>query len=111
MAREHVNFANRVFDRIRRNEEQLFLALSLIIGIVVGLTIVAFVLLTERVGHHFYPAGSPAWRRLVMPIVGSLVSGYLLFRYFPNARGSGIPQTKAALFVNGGRITLKTVVG
>jgi CIC family chloride channel protein len=40
-----------------------------------------------------------------------MVSGILLYRYFPNARGSGIPQTKTALFVNGGRITLKTVIG
>ena len=111
MTIDDANFASRIFDRIRRNEEQLFLALSLIIGVVVGLTIVAFVLLTERVGLHFYPAGSPAWRRLVMPIVGSLISGYLLYRYFPNARGSGIPQTKTALFVNGGRITLRTVIG
>jgi CIC family chloride channel protein len=106
-----LGIAERIFNRIRQNEETLFLVLSLIIGVVVGLTIVAFVLLTERVGLRFYPAGSPAWRRLLMPIVGSLVSGFLLYRYFPNARGSGIPQTKTALFVNGGRITLKTVVG
>jgi CIC family chloride channel protein len=37
--------------------------------------------------------------------------GYLLFRYFPNARGSGVPQTKAALYANNGRITLRTVLG
>jgi len=28
-------------------------------------------------------------------VVGSLGIGYLLFRYFPDARGSGVPQTKA----------------
>ena len=33
------------------------------------------------------------------------------YRYFPNARGSGIPRTKAALFARGGRITLRTVLG
>jgi H+/Cl- antiporter ClcA len=46
-----------------------------------------------------------------MPVVGSVLTGYLLYRYFPNARGSGIPQTKTALFVGGGRITLRTVFG
>jgi len=35
----------------------------------------------------------------------------LLWRYFPNARGSGIPQTKAAIFINDGRITFRTVFG
>lgn len=58
-----------------------------------------------------YPPGSAPWRRLVFPIGGSLGIGYLLFRYFPDARGSGVPQTKAALFARGGRITMRTVVG
>ena len=40
--------------------------------------------------------GAPL-RRLLFPVVGSLGIGYLLYRYFPNARGSGVPQTKAAL--------------
>src|SRR5262245_55737264 len=100
-----------ILRRIRRNEEQLFLVLTLIIGVVVGLTIVAFVVLTERVGLRFYPEGAQPWRRLLMPVVGSLLTGYLLYRYFPNARGSGIPQTKTALFVGNGRISLRTVFG
>src|SRR5258708_24050888 len=37
--------------------------------------------------------------------------GYLLFRYFPEARGSGVPQTKAALYAREGRISLGTVFG
>ena len=35
----------------------------------------------------------------------------MLARYFPNARGSGIPQTKFALFINDGFIALKTILG
>jgi len=37
--------------------------------------------------------------------------GYLLYRYFPDARGSGVPQTKAALYAREGKITLSTVFG
>jgi CIC family chloride channel protein len=37
--------------------------------------------------------------------------GYFLFRYFPDARGSGVPQTKAALFARDGVISLSTIVG
>ena len=44
-------------------------------------------------------------------VAGSLVMGYLLYRYFPNARGSGVPQTKAALYAREGRITLRTMLG
>jgi len=58
-----------------------------------------------------YPPGSAAWRRILVPTAGALVSGYLLFRYFPDARGSGIPQTKFAIFLHSGYISLKTVFG
>jgi CIC family chloride channel protein len=49
--------------------------------------------------------------RVLVPTLGALVSGLLLARFFPDARGSGIPQTRAAIFIHDGRITLKTVVG
>jgi chloride channel protein, CIC family len=100
-----------LWTRVRSNDAQLSLALSLVIGAVVGLVVVAFILLTGRLAVRMYPPGGAAWRRVLVPTLGSLVTGFLLFRYFPFARGSGIPQTKYALYVEDGRITLRTVVG
>src|SRR5271169_752108 len=97
--------------KLQQREDQVFLVLALVIGALTGLAVVAFILLTERAGIRLYPAGSAPWRRLLFPIAGSLGIGYLLFRYFPDARGSGVPQTKAALFARDGRITLRTVLG
>jgi len=96
---------------LRNREEQVFLTLTLLIGALVGMVVVAFILLTERSGARLYPAGAAAWRRLLVPVAGSAVMGYLLYRFFPDARGSGIPQTKAALYARGGRISLGTVIG
>src|SRR5216684_1104602 len=96
---------------LRNREEQVFLILTLLIGAIVGMVVVAFILLTERFGARLYPAGGAAWRRLFVPVAGSAVMGYLLYRFFPDARGSGVPQTKAALYARGGRISLGTVVG
>jgi len=78
---------------------------------VVGLVVAAFIYVTESLGSRMYPAGGAAWRRLTIPVAGALFTGYLLSRYFPNARGSGIPQTKAALFLRDGFISFRTVVG
>jgi CIC family chloride channel protein len=97
--------------QLRQREGQIFLALALVIGALTGMAVVAFIVLTERMGMRLYPVGGAPWRRLLFPIVGSLSVGYLLYRYFPNARGSGVPQTKAALFARDGRITLRTVLG
>jgi CIC family chloride channel protein len=96
---------------LEQREDQVFLILTLLIGALVGLAVVAFIVLTEGLGMKLYPAGVAAWRRWLVPTAGSLAMGYLLFRYFPDARGSGVPQTKAALFAREGRITLGTVLG
>jgi len=89
----------------------MLLVLSILIGALTGLAVVAFILLTERLGMRLYPVGSAAWRRVLIPVAGSLGMGYLLFRYFPDARGSGVPQTKAALYARDGVITFRTVIG
>ncbi len=96
---------------LRQREGQIFLFLALVIGALTGLAVVAFIVLTERLGMRLYPVGGAPWRRVLFPVAGSLGIGYLLYSYFPNARGSGVPQTKAALFARGGRITLRTVLG
>ena len=92
-------------------EEQVFLLLTLLIGALVGLIVVAFIEITGRFGARLYPPDAAAWRRFLVPVIGSLVMGYLLYKYFPDARGSGVPQTKAALYARGGFISLSTVLG
>jgi CIC family chloride channel protein len=99
------------FIQIGEHEDKVLLILTLIIGAVVGLVVVAFIVLTENLGARLYPAGGAAWRRLLLPVAGALITGFFLARYFPNARGSGIPQTKTALFLRDGFISMRTVVG
>ena len=96
---------------LRQHENQIFLILTLLIGAIVGLIVVAFILLTEHVGARLYPVGGSKWRGLLTPVIGSLGMGYLLYKYFPDARGSGVPQTKAALFAREGYISLGTILG
>jgi chloride channel protein, CIC family len=101
----------KFFTRWPGSEQRIQLVLTLVIGAVVGLVVVAFIVLTENLGSKLYPAGGAAWRRVLIPLAGSLITGFLLARYFPNARGSGIPQTKTALFIRDGYISFRTVVG
>jgi chloride channel protein, CIC family len=101
----------RWISMIAEREDQVFLVLTLLIGALAGLAVVAFIVLTQRTSLRLFPAHGEPWRRLFLPISCSLAMGYLLYRFFPDARGSGVPQTKAALFAREGRITLSTVLG
>ena len=61
---------NRWISLLEQREDQVFLFLALLIGALVGLTVVAFIVLTERLGMKLYPPGVEAWRRLLVPAAG-----------------------------------------
>jgi CIC family chloride channel protein len=95
----------------RLRDDQIFLALTLVIGALSGLASVAFILLTERLGARLYPPGATAPRRVLGPILGSLSMGYVLARFFYDARVEGVEQTKSAFHSPDGRIPFHSVVG
>jgi hypothetical protein len=45
----------RWFPHIREREEQVFLALTLVIGVLTGLVVVAFIVVTERLANPLHP--------------------------------------------------------
>jgi hypothetical protein len=60
---------------LQQRENQIVLLLTLAIGALTGLAVVAFIVLTERLGMRLYPVGSAAWRRVLIPVAGSLGIG------------------------------------
>ena len=94
-------------------ENQLFLLLAVIIGIFSGLTVVCFRIAFEWI--HLLLLGSalkpPPARVLAVPALAGLVVAFLVRRFFPLVRGSGVNQTKAALYIYDGYIPFQTVIG
>lgn len=97
--------------QLAHQEDRVFLILTIVIGALAGVAVVAFILLTERLGARIYPPGVSVWRRLIGPMAGSLTMGYVLVRFFPDARGNGVVQTKSALYAPDARITLRSIIG
>lgn len=99
------------------NEAQRLFALTMIIGVSCGLAAVAFHLaigLAERtlIDRATAAPGASwiAWT-IVTPTLGGLVAGALLEHVFPAARGSGIPQVKAAFALRGRSVRFRDSVG
>jgi chloride channel protein, CIC family len=104
------SWSNRIF---ALREDQLFLFLAVLIGIFSGLAVVCFRMAIEWV-HLVYLGSSmfpPVPRVLIVPTAGGLVVALLVIYVFPGARGSGVNQTKAAVYVSNGYIPFITVVG
>lgn len=91
------------------DEDRILILLSIVVSAIIGLLVVAFVSITEHMGKLLMEAGPI--KRLLSPLAGSLAAGILLYRFFPDARGSGIPQTRVALLLQHGFIGWKTVFG
>ncbi|MGD1209877.1 MAG: chloride channel protein [Candidatus Acidiferrales bacterium] len=66
--------------RLTEREDQVFLLLTIVIGALAGLAVVAFILLTERLGARLYPPGVSVWRRLFGPMAGALSNGNMAIR-------------------------------
>jgi CIC family chloride channel protein len=101
----------RSLQQLRLRESQLFLALTIVVGILAGLSAVLFTLAIEWTSRALFGIDPSAARLFLVPIAASLVAGVLLARNFPEARGSGIPQTKAAFHLRGGVIPLRVPLG
>ncbi len=97
--------------QLAHQEDRVFLILTFVIGALAGLAVVAFILLTERLGARIYPPGVSIWRRLIGPMAGALTMGYVLVRFFPDARSNGVVQTKSALYSPDARITMHSIIG
>lgn len=94
-------------------EERFFLVLSVGIGIVSGLAVVGFRYTIEWSRAHLLGSGVAAShaRLLLVPSLAGLLIAALVIHLFPRARGSGVNQTKAALYIYNGYIPLRTAIG
>jgi chloride channel protein, CIC family len=95
------------------HEEVFFLILCVFIGIFSGLAVVCFRLAIDWM--HLALLGplpqTHGWRLFVVPTVAGLVVAALVMKLFPAIRGSGVNQTKSALYIFNGYIPFRTAVG
>ncbi len=95
------------------HEEVFFLILSVFIGIFSGLAVVCFRLAIDWM--HLALLGplpeTHSWRLFAVPSLAGLVVAVLVLHVFPGIRGSGVNQTKAALYIFNGYIPFRTAVG
>jgi CIC family chloride channel protein len=94
-------------------EERLFLVLSIFIGVISGLLVVSFRVVIEWIKIAGLGSAPHAgqYRLLYVPAIAGLVVGAMVQWIFPQARGSGVNQTKAALYIYNGFISFKTMIG
>src|SRR5438105_4435491 len=93
--------------------ERFFLLLAIFIGIFSGLAVVCFRITIEFLRIQLFGSSlSPTFPRILLaPALTGLVIALLVMLVFPRVRGSGVNQTKSALYVDDGYIPFRTAIG
>ena len=106
--RRMLSLLEDVFD-----EQRYFLVLSVFIGIFSGLAVVCFRLAIDWT--HLALLGplpqAHTWRLFAVPALAGLAVALLAIHVFPGIGGSGVNQTKAALYIFNGYIPFRTAIG
>lgn len=99
--------------RLAFQEERFVLVLSIFIGVFSGLAVVCFRIAIDWSRIAFLgPVPQPHQLRLILaPVLAGLVVAALVLHLFPAVRGSGVNQTKAALYIYNGYIPFRTGIG
>jgi chloride channel protein, CIC family len=94
-------------------EERFFLLLAVFIGIFSGLAVICFRLAIDwtRIALLGPLPHAHTLRLLIVPTLVSLLVSVLVIHVFPLVRGSGVNQTKAALYIYNGYIPFRTAIG
>src|SRR4051794_7820028 len=94
-------------------EERFFLVVAVFIGVFAGLGVVCFRLVIDwsRIGLLGPMPQAGDWGLLLAPRAIGLLVTLLVIYVFPQVRGSGGNQNKAALFIYNGYIPFRTAVG
>ncbi len=100
-------------EQLPAREERLFLLLSIFIGVISGLLVVSFRMAIDWLTVLLQgSAPAPHQARLLWaPALAGVVIALLTRWVFPQVRGSGVNQTKAALYIHNGLISTRTMIG
>jgi CIC family chloride channel protein len=103
-------FFTGLLDRVQPPEEAVLVTTALLVGLTTGLGAVAFRYLIQAVawlGYNWVPQVLSAWGRLyavIVPTVGGLLVGLLVYFFAREAKGHGVPEVMEAVALRGGRI-------
>ena len=98
--------------QLRLREHQLFLILTIVIGVLAGLSAVLFTVAIEQTSHRLFGLAPSRARLFADSAAHEPRDRHSCWpRCFPDVRGSGVPQTEAAYHLAGGVIPARVPFG
>ncbi len=112
-------YGSRYYSRHKPSETQILILLSFVVGISTGLGAVLFIWLIERAKEFFFGYSLSYLNQFIVkwkfwipliPFVGGLIVGPIVYRYAREARGHGVPEVMESVALRGGIIRPRVAV-
>jgi CIC family chloride channel protein len=107
--------------KFRSNQHVVMSVMAVIVGLLVGYGAIFFRELIDFFQFLFMGSGGenvgeivdamPVWRVLLVPVLGGLIVGPLVYFVLPGSRGHGVPEVMIAAAMHGGKLDLKDGMG
>ncbi len=102
----HFNFEN-IFKSFFKSK---IIVQAILVGLISGLLVVLFKMSITNLFEYIQKLTKNFWFLLpVLSALGGLISGYLVYKFAPEAKGSGIPYVKASLLHLGNLTRVRSV--
>jgi len=110
------NTISQWIDRIQPSSELVLIVTALIVGIGAGLGAVVFRYLINTVGwigYTWFPRITAGWGKayvVIIPAIGGMLVGPLVYFFAREAKGHGVPEVMEAVALKGGRIRPRVAI-
>lgn len=105
--------ATTLLDKAHLTEHTFMIIIAIIIGVIAGYAAVGIRFLIEEFSHLSYPGdgsvleniiSTPWYLVILVPTIGGLIVGPLIYFFAPEAKGHGVPEVMQAILLKGGKI-------
>ena len=108
-----------LLDRAKMTEHTFMIIVAIIIGVVAGFSAIGIRALIKFFSELSFPGpgnlleniiATPWYLILIIPVVGGLIVGPLIYYFAPEAKGHGVPEVMQAILLKGGQIRGRVAV-
>ena len=106
-------------DRAKMTEHTFMIIIAIIIGVLAGFGAIGIRALIKELSILSYPGNdnilanimaAPWYWKLIVPVIGGLIVGPLIYFFAPEAKGHGVPEVMQSILLKGGMIRARVAI-